>query len=220
MIYWEICNCACSTASVGNTKKKKGSYIICWHISSHMFQNRISLISQGSIVVGKRLIKLISRGWKNWLFQDRCGENRMEEICFKFFSSEILNSLDTSVNRLLVGRSRLLQLCEGGSSQLTRARGSYRARERLCESVFFFWMYHLMLYSINVYKLNKLISKRMHKWLINNYRLHTETHCARGGTPAVEDAPGPPGSAEWLKQHCELSAPRIDGRFLERKDNN
>lgn len=77
-----------------------------------------------------------------------------------------------------------------------------------------------MLYSINVYKLNKLISKRMHKWLINNHRLHTETHRARGGTPGAGDAPGPPESAERLEQHRELSAPRIDGIFLEHKDNN
>lgn len=77
-----------------------------------------------------------------------------------------------------------------------------------------------MLCSINIYKLNKFINKCMHKQLINNDRLRTQIHSARGCTPTVDDAAVSPDSAEGLEHGGELSAPHIDGVFLEHKDNN
>lgn len=60
----------------------------------------------------------------------------------------------------------------------------------------------------------------MHKQLINNYRLRAYAHSSNVCTPGTGDAPVSPDFAERLKQYCELSAPHIDGIFLEHKDNN
>lgn len=59
----------------------------------------------------------------------------------------------------------------------------------------------------------------MHKQLINNWRLRTQIHCTKVCRPGVDDAPAS-DSTEWLGQLGELSAPHIDGMFLEHKDNN
>lgn len=60
----------------------------------------------------------------------------------------------------------------------------------------------------------------MHKQPMNNDRLRTQIRSARGCTPAVDDAAVSPDSAEGMEQDGELSAPHIDGVFLEHKDNN
>lgn len=55
---------------------------------------------------------------------------------------------------------------------------------------------------------------------MNNDRLRTQIRSARGCTPAVDNAAVSPDSAEGMEQDGELSAPHIDGVFLEHKDNN
>lgn len=60
----------------------------------------------------------------------------------------------------------------------------------------------------------------MHKQLINNYRLRTQIRSTNVCEPGIDDAPVSPDSTEWLEQYCELSAPHIDGIFLEHKDNH
>jgi len=163
-----------------------------------MFQNRISLISWGSIVVGKRLITLISRGWKIWSVWDHCGENHTKEICLKFFLPRF-PALRAVVWEGL-GPAGLWGWCSVAHCCLSLG------------------IYHLRLCDISIYKLNKLVSKHMHKWLIYNCRLHTH---------ALHSCERP---VRMTHQHLlvlqrgwartELSAPRSDGILLEHKDNN
>lgn len=144
-----------------------------------MFQNRISLISQGSIVVGKRLITLISGGWKIWSVWDHCGENHTKEICLKFF----------------LPRFPALWAAEWEGLGPAGLWGWCWAAHR-CLSL---GIYHLRLCNISVYKLNKLARKHTHKRLINNWGLHT--HALHSHERPVRMTPTSPGAAEGLSQH-------------------